>query len=243
MTAHFFVTPAQVEGDVVVLGEEDTHHLATVLRARRGLPTSVADGSGTVWRGVFDGVVDGAARIRVEHADHIPLERPQITVVHALPKQRKLDEVVQRLTELGVDRIVPVHSARSQVQLDERKAAKAVDRWRAVALAAAKQSQRPRLPVIAEVGEWSTAFPAPAVGVVPWEESTVGLREVLTALPPADEVVVGIGPEGGLTPQEVDATGLPHASLGRTVLRTETAAVVAVAAVRYHFGLMARSDF
>ena len=241
MTAHFFVAPDRVQGDAVLLGEEDTHHLATVLRARPGLEVSVADGSGTVWHGVFDGVTDGAARVRVERAEQIPVEHPRITVVHALPKQRKLDEVVQRLTELGVDRIVPVHSARSQVELDDRKAAKAVARWRAVALAAAKQSQRARLPVIAEVGQWTGAFPSAAVGVVPWEESTVGLRDALAALPPADELLVGIGPEGGITPEEVAVTGLPHASLGRTVLRTETAAVVAVAAVRYHFGLMARS--
>lgn len=241
MTAHFFVSPDQIDGNVATLGPDDSHHLVTVLRARPGLPASVADGMATVWQGVFDGVDDGAARVRLHTSVNVGIETPSITVVHALPKQRKLDEVVQRLTELGVDRIVPVHSARSQVELDARKADKAVTRWRAIALAAAKQSQRARLPVIEEVGEWRTAFCAGVPGVVPWEESTVGLREVLDTVAAQAEVVVGVGPEGGLTAEEIDGTGLPHASLGRTVLRTETAAIVAVAAVRYHYGLMERS--
>ena len=241
MTAHFFVSPEQIDGDVATLAEDDTHHLATVLRARPGLPATIADGTGTVWRGAFEGVHDGAARVRLEASEDVGIEAPLVTVVHALPKQRKLDEVVQRLTELGVDRIIPVHSARSQVELDARKATKAVTRWRAIALAASKQSQRARLPVIDEVGEWATAFPPGVPGVVAWEESTSGLRDVLDIVKADAQIVLGIGPEGGITPEEVAGTGLPDASLGRTVLRTETAAIVAVSALRYHYGLMERS--
>ena len=238
MTAHFFVAPSDVDGETATLDEDDTHHLATVLRARPGLPASVADGSGTVWTGAFAGLHDGRAQIRLESAVTVADDRPRITVVHALPKQRKLDEVVQRLTELGVDRIVPVTSARSQVEFDDRRAAKAVARWRAIATAAAKQSRRTRLPVIDDIGTWDAAFGGVASGVVAWEESDRGLRSVLDGVGAADDLVVGIGPEGGLDAEEVVRTGLPHASLGRTVLRTETAAIVAVAAVRFHYGLM-----
>lgn len=239
MTRHFFVAPERIdEGSTAFFDDEDTHHLVTVLRARPGAAVTIADGSGTVWTGRFEGIHDGVARVAlVDRALH-PRPSPVVTVVHALPKQRKLDDVIQRLTELGADRIVPVHSSRSQVELDERKAAKALARWRAVAVAAAKQSQRARLPDIAPVGDWSTSFAGPPVGVVCWEESRAGLRTVLDAFGAVDELTVAIGPEGGLTAAEIQSCGLPDASLGRSVLRTETAALVAVAAVRYHYGLM-----
>jgi 16S rRNA (uracil1498-N3)-methyltransferase len=239
VTNHFFVAPERIdEGSAALLDAEDTHHLTTVLRARPGAPVTVADGTGAVWSGRYDGPADGMARIALLDCTVHPLERPQITVVHALPKQRKLDEVVQRLTEQGVARIVPVHSARSQVELDERKAAKAVARWRAVAMAAAKQSRRARLTEIAAVGDWSTAFAQHGEGVVCWEESSTGLRTAMAAVGDVDALTVAIGPEGGLTADEVAATGLVDASLGTTILRTETAALVAVAAVRFHYGLM-----
>ena len=237
MTPHFFV-PGVAGADEVLLDEADTRHLVTVLRARPGLAVTVADGSGTIWTGTYRGQEDGSAAVALAQATVVEPARPAITVVHALPKQRKLDDVVQRLTELGVDRIVAVHSDRSQVELDERRAAKAVSRWRAVALAAAKQSRRARLPEIAEVGAWRTAFGSGVPGVVAWEESKAGLSSVLRGIADPASFVLGIGPEGGLTPDEVQASGLPHASLGRDILRTETAALVATAAVRFHYGLM-----
>ena len=238
MTPHFFVDPEQVADDRALLAPEDTRHLVTVLRARAGAPVSVADGSGTVWSGTYDGQEGGHARIVLGAGATWPRAEPAITVVHALPKQRKLDDVIQRLTEVGVDRIIPVHSERSQVELDDRRAAKAVARWRSVALSAAKQSHRPRLPVISEVGAWATAFEEGVPGVVCWEASTTPLAQALGAIVSPRRFVIAIGPEGGLTQAEVAACGFASVSLGRSILRTETAALVAVSAVAYHYGLM-----
>jgi 16S rRNA (uracil1498-N3)-methyltransferase len=236
---HFFVAPERVEaGAIAWLDDDDTHHLVTVLRVRPGAAVSIADGTGTVWEGRFDGLHDGSARIALVRSERVEPEVPTITVVHALPKQRKLDDVIQRLSEVGVARVVPVHSARSQVQLGGPRAAKALARWRAVALAAAKQSRRPRVMEIAPVGDWPTAFANGLPGVVCWEDSTVGLRAALESVGEARQIVVAVGPEGGLTPHEVDSCGLARGSLGRTILRTETAALVAVSAVRYHHNLM-----
>ena len=238
MIPHFFVDEQDPDAREVLLDAEDTRHLVTVLRARDGAPVTVADGTGSVWTARFRGATGEVARLALETRRVVEAPRPALTVVHALPKQRKLDEVVQRLTELGVHRIVPVHSARSQVQLDDRKAAKAVTRWRAIALAAAKQSRRARLPIVDDVGHWSSAFNADAPGVVCWEESTTGLREVLGKQREPATFTLAVGPEGGLTADEVAAAGLPHASMGPSILRTETAALVVAAAVSYHFGLM-----
>ncbi len=207
-----------------------------MLRRKAGAPVSVADGTGRLY----------ACRVRAAHADHVELAvdfveevappQPRIVVVHALPRQRKLDDVVQRLSELGIDALVPVHSERSQVRLDAARAAKARDRWRAVARAAAGQSRRARVLEVAEMGEWTTAFPGAARGVVCWEEATTPLHTAAEELVGAAEVHLGIGPEGGLTAEEVAASGLPAVSLGPNVLRTETAALVAAAVLLDRLG-------
>ena len=234
---HVFVPGAA--GGRAQLAPDDALHLTRVLRVGRGDPVSVSDGSGAVWQARV-ALADGEeVTVELGHRADVPRPRPEIVVVHALPKQRKLDEVVQRLVELGVAEIRPVHSDRSQVVLDEQRAAKAVARWRAVAYAAARQSRRAWLPLVADLGTWDAAFHDATAGVVCWEESRAPLQEVLAAVGRPERLVVGIGPEGGLTPAEIAAAGLPHATLGPTVLRTETAALVAVAAIRFQQGLMA----
>ncbi|MGI8575129.1 MAG: RsmE family RNA methyltransferase [Egibacteraceae bacterium] len=245
---HFFVAP--FGGDEVELTGEDAHHLVRVLRAQPGDRLTLADNSGVIASAVLRSVSpavrasasepvsgDIHVRARVTARRELPAPRPALTVVQALPKGRKLDQVVQRLTELGVERIVAVHSARSQVRLDGERAEKALRRWRAVALAAAKQSRRARLPEIVGIGEWEEAFSQVSDGVVLWEEARDSLRAALSGFD-ADELVLAVGPEGGLTTEEVATTDLPAASLGPTILRTETAALVGAAVVMTLTGRM-----
>ena len=240
---HFLIETDAVGDGSAVLDGEDAHHLSRVLRALPGDPVSLTDGCGTRW----------AARVRNPEGRHVDLEvldswrdpepRPALTVVHALPRGRKLDDVVQRLTEVGVDRLVPVTCARSQVELGEpERAARALRRWRAVAEAATKQSRRAWLLDVADLTSWGEAFAAFGEGVagaVLWEEATTPLREVLKGAADADRLVLGVGPEGGLEAAEVEAAGLPGASLGPTVLRTETAALVAASAAFTLIGRLA----
>lgn len=224
---HFFCDPPR-DSSVTLHGDE-ARHLATVLRAAPGDPVSLADNTGALYQARVVEVGEGVRCAVTDRYDPAP-PRPGLTVVHALPKGRKLDEVVTRLSEIGVDRLVPVHAARSQVVLRGDKAARVVGRWRSVALAAAKQSRRVRLLEIDDVGEWAEAFDG-AVGTVLWAQADAGLPTVLAGLPPADQLVLAVGPEGGLTVEEVAATGLPAARLGPTILRTETAALVAASVV------------
>lgn len=233
---HVFVSPDDVAGDRAVVTGAEARHLATVLRVRRGDAVSVADGSGAVYRGRVAAAAAGRVSVDLLEREVVPPPTPRLVVVHALPRARKLDEVVQRLSEIGVDRLLPVTSDRSQVRLEGERAAKALRRWRAVALAAAKQSRRPRLLEVAEVGTWREAFGAGARGAVLWEEASVPLRSVVDDLRDADEVVLGVGPEGGLTADEVAASGLPAVGLGPTILRTETAALVGASLVLHALG-------
>jgi 16S rRNA (uracil1498-N3)-methyltransferase len=204
--AHVFVDDVTAPA----LAPDDAHHLARVLRLRAGEEVTVADGRGG-WRlCVF---ADGA---RLEPAgDVVRVVAPAVavTIAFALTKGDKPELAVQKLTELGVDRIVPLAAARSIVQWDDAKATRNVERLRAVARAAAMQSRRAFLPVVEDV----TALAA--------------LDGIALAHPdggPLDGSVTGVavGPEGGWTGEELAAVP-HHVDLGPTTLRAETAALAA----------------
>lgn len=232
---HVLVDPDAVEGDRVVLDGEDSHHLGRVLRRDVGAAVSVADGTGRVWQGEIAEVGPPVVLALSVPVD-VDRPRPTLTVVHALPTGRKLDDVVRRLSELGVDRLQPVISARVENRPRGDKATKQVSRWRAVAHAAAKQARRAVPLRVDDVGSWPGALPETDAGVVLWETADVRLGVVLADLDAPEVVALGIGPEGGLTADEVAEAGHPAATLGDTVLRTETAAVAAGAVVLHRTG-------
>lgn len=232
---HVFVDAADCDADRVTLRGDVAHHLLRVLRRQVGDDVSVADGTGAVRHVVIRSIGTGEAQCEVVAKREVAPVHPRLRVVCGLLKHRKLDDVVQRLSELGVDEIVPAHTERSQVQLAGRRAQRARWRWQAVARAAAEQSRRARLPHVSQVTTWDHAFADVRHGVVFWEEAVQPLHAV--AFPAeAEQVTVGVGPEGGLTAEEVTTAGLPAVSLGRTILRTDTAGVVAPALVLHRLG-------
>jgi 16S rRNA (uracil1498-N3)-methyltransferase len=194
-----------------VLAEEDLHHLRRVLRLRPGAPLTVGDGRGR-WRParLGDGVEPTGP------VEEQPAPAPAVCVGFALVKGDKPELVVQKLTELGVDRIVPFRAARSVVQWDAAKAAKAVGRLRLVARAAAMQSHRPWLPEVADVADLRAL--APTAGVAMAERGGAQLGP--------EQTTVLVGPEGGWDDEEL-ALGIARVALARHVLRAETAAITA----------------
>ncbi len=209
------------------------HHLRAVLRVRTGEPLSLADNSGAVWQGrVQDLLTDGVVVGLDEHVD-IPPATPAVTVIQSMPKGRKMEEVVTRLSEVGVDRLVPVHSARSVKQLKGAKAEKARERWDALAVAAAQQSRRARLLQVETITPWPVRDVS---GVVLWEQATTPLSEALDELDGVEQIVIAVGPEGGWEQAEVADSGLHPVALGQGILRTETAGVVGAALVLHHLG-------
>jgi 16S rRNA (uracil1498-N3)-methyltransferase len=221
-----------VAGTEVALDPDAAHHLGRVLRLRPGAPLVVADGAGHE-AAAHLGV--GVVVLEADVTSSPPLV-PALTVAQALPKARKLDEVVRQATELGVDDVVPVAAERSVVHLDGDRADRAVTRWTAVARAAVGQARRARLPVVAPVTTPSELAASIAgqrllVAHVGAERSlAAALRD--HAEPPG--ITVAIGPEGGWSDLEVAtfvAAGGEVVGLGPTVLRTEHAAAAAVAVV------------
>lgn len=208
--AHAFVADL----DAPALADEDRHHLARVLRLRPGQTVTVADGAGR-WRQCTWGA-DGSLAVAGEvTAEAAPV--PAVTVAFALTKGAKPEWTVQKLTELGVEAIVPFVAARSVIRWDAAAARRHVERWRAVARQAAMQSRRAFLPEVGEV----TAF-ADVVAALP----AAAMAEPGGGPPSLDRPAVLIGPEGGWSPAEL-ACGLPTVGLGPTILRAETAAIAA----------------
>lgn len=227
-SAHLFVATAADLTDIVEVGGEDGHHLARVLRLRAGEAVTAADGFG-VWRPYRIADVTGTAGVHLQATGAVerePVPSRHLAVAFALTKGDKPDLVVQKLTELGVDRIVPVLGERSVSRPGPDRAGPAVERWRRIAREAARQCRRATLPVVEDLGPLAALAGHP--GLVVAERG--GLPVEALGVPPGDEVLVVIGPEGGLADPEVEALK-PWArlDLGPLILRAETAALASAA--------------
>jgi 16S rRNA (uracil1498-N3)-methyltransferase len=226
-SAHLFVPTAADLADAMAVDGEDGHHLARVLRLRAGETVTVADGSGA-WRPYRIASTAGAA-VRLE-ADgpgrREPVPTRRLAVAFALTKGDKPDLVVQKLTELGVDRILPVLGERSVSRPAPDRAGAAVERWRRIAREAARQCRRATLPVVEDLAPLAALSGHPGLAVA----ERGGVSAEVLGSPPGDEILVVVGPEGGLADAEVDALK-PWArlDLGPHILRAETAALAAAA--------------
>lgn len=254
MIPRCFVDPKDItksaDGLVVVIGGDDAHHLRTVLRLRPGDEVVVADGDGRDYPGTVAAFEEEGVRIvLLEPRPSMGEPRCSITLLQGLPKGDKMDWVVQKAAEIGITTVVPILMERSVVQLTVAKAERRVERWQRIAKAAAQQAGRGRIPVIDAVHSlrdalvrWRDKAPQGLL-LVPWEEERgTGIKRVLQDLAAAPkDVAIVIGPEGGLTDDEIALCrehGAFSCTLGPRILRTETAGTVVAALVLYEFGDM-----
>jgi 16S rRNA (uracil1498-N3)-methyltransferase len=225
-TAHLYVD--RLDDDVLVSGDEG-HHLVRARRLRVGEAVTAADGYGR-WR-TYVATASARGEVRLEALTglaHEPPLAPRLAVACALTKGERPELVVQKLTELGVDDVFLVRAARSVVRWDGDREAAALDRLRRVAREAGAQSRRARLPVVD--GPMSFADLTGADGLVVADRRGVTADEL--PLPSGESWTVAVGPEGGFDDEERELlAGAPMLSVGRFVLRAETAAIAAAAAL------------
>lgn len=236
------------------LAPDDARH-AKVLRLAPGEHIAVVDAASDYFECEVVAVGDGLPLVRIAQRGGERPAGPQVMLLQGLAKGDKMEEVVRHGTELGVAAFVPLACERSVVRLDAKKAASKAARWQAIAKSAAMQSGQPRIPEVAEpVGVRAAAemMTGATCVLVCWEEApeTARLSEAVqgalaaTGTPAADaRVAVVVGPEGGLTEDEVQALLAcnPQArlvTLGSSILRTETAGIVAPALALYELGGM-----
>ena len=225
----------------VVLDGAEGRHAVTVVRLAPGEDVVLVDGAGRRARGTVT-AVSGKDALDVDVVAVVdePEPAPRLVVVQALAKGDRGETAVETMTEVGVDEVVPWAAARCVTRWRADRADKALARWRSTAQAAAKQSRRARFPVIAPVAstdEVVSRLAAAAVAVVLHEEAAEPLASLLP--PSAGEIVVVVGPEGGITPEELAAFAAAGASayrIGPAVLRTSTAGTAALAV------LLSRTD-
>lgn len=248
MSAHrFFLTGPLADGveSPLELSAADVHHAVDVLRLRVGEQIDVVEPSARVWRVAVTQV--GADGVWGEVLREIPaVASPHVTLFQGVAKGEKMDAIVRQATEVGAERIVPVLTARSVVQLDARKRIDRGERWRRVAQAAAKQAKRTSIPAVADpitLREASGELAGYDGVIVVWEESAggPGIDAAVRSFAPEPDsrIALVVGPEGGLTAEEVEALGAlgaVSATLGPTILRTETAAVVALSLAVFALG-------
>lgn len=235
----FFLT-RPFAGGTLPIEAGDLHHLRDVLRMRPGSMIETVDPAGRVLHVRIDslgpkGVIGTALGVSGWE------RRTRLVLCQGISKGKKMDLVVQKATELGVAEIVPFLSERSVVRLGAAKAVERAERWSRVASEAAKQCGRPDVPrveVALTLAELEPFVGGAANAIVLWEEAAVPLRKRLEGMQRSSTAVV-IGPEGGLSRQEVqmlESWGARQGSLGDVVLRTETAGIAATAILAYELG-------
>lgn len=226
-------------GRRVALPPQAAQHVTRVLRLRSGAALTVFDGRGGEYAATLE--VAGRDTATVELGEHSAIEREsplRITLLQGLARGERMDWVVQKATELGVQRIVPVATARSVVQLDAERGTKRTDHWLAIAAAACEQCGRNTLPEIAAPLSLEAALreaSATDLRLALHPDSGESLRTVLGADVACPSVALLIGPEGGLDETEVALArqdGFRVVHLGPRVLRTETAGIAALAALQ-----------
>jgi 16S rRNA (uracil1498-N3)-methyltransferase len=227
-------------GPTVRLDGAEGRHAARVRRLAPGEPVRVADGLGGLADCVVESVERDALVLAVTRRRSVPEPDPALVVVQAPPKGERGELAVELLTELGADEIVPWAAERAIVQWHGDRAHKAVERWRRTAREAAKQSRRPRVPVIHDVettAQVTERIAGAACALVLHEAADASLSAL--PLPSSGPIVLVVGPEGGITDREMTAftsAGGRGVRLGDTVLRSSTAGAAGLAVVSDRLG-------
>ncbi len=238
----FFVEPSQIGEKEIVITGPDVNHIRNVLRMRAGEELLAADGQGSEYRCILRELQDSEIRAEICRKLSGSAELPsRITLFQGLPKSDKMDLIIQKCVELGVFRIVPVTTKRTVVKLDAKKEESRRKRWTAVSESAAKQSGRGIIPEISGVQSFREAVEEAGeldVCLIPYEkaENMARTREILSGIPAGASIGVFIGPEGGFEEEEVREAmeaGARPITLGRRILRTETAGMAVLAMLGY----------
>jgi 16S rRNA (uracil1498-N3)-methyltransferase len=229
----FLVPPGDLRAEVVTLSGPEGHHAAVVRRLRAGERADVSDGVGTLAEGIVTSVARDSVVLSVRSVRTVPSPEPRITVVQALPKGDRGELAVELMTEVGVDSVVAWAAERCVVRWQGERGARTLAKWRSSAREAAKQSRRAWLPEITGPATLSdvTKLVSPAACAITLEADAPAKLSTLP-LPERGEIVLIVGPEGGISPPERAAlteAGAIEARLGPTVLRASTAGAAATA--------------
>ena len=240
---HFFVTPEQVREDNIIIEGSDVNHIKNVLRMKVGEELEISDGDNKKYLCEIASMSSDEVCAMIKTELKVDTELPsKIYLFQGLPKSDKMELIVQKAVELGVYEIIPVATKRAVVKLDDKKASKKIERWQAIAESGAKQSGRNVIPEVKNVMAFKEAVQyAKSLDVllVPYElaEGMSETKALISAIQPGQSIGFFIGPEGGFETSEVEyaiENGAKAITLGKRILRTETAGLTTLSILMYH---------
>ena len=239
---HFFVERSQIHPESVTITGPDVNHIKNVLRMKPGEQVLISNGEDRDYLCRLTEISADAVEAEILEEREETTELPaKIWLFQGLPKSDKMELIIQKAVELGACEIIPVATRRSVVKLDKKKEENKVRRWNAIAESAAKQSGRMQIPEVKGVMTLSEAFSYSEgfdINLIPYEleEGMEKTREILGRIKPGMRAGIYIGPEGGFDREEVEAAvekGIHPITLGRRILRTETAGMAALSILMF----------
>ena len=239
----FFIEDENAAEDFVTIEGSDVNHIKNVLRMKPGEKIRVCTRNGQNYFCSISDITESFVRADILEKEAESTELPcRIYLFQGLPKNDKMEWIIQKCVELGVHAIVPVATKRAVVKLDEKKAQKKVNRWNAIAESAAKQSGRGIVPEVLPVMKWKEALEYARqldVKMIPYEKAAGinATKQLIASVSFGQSVGIFIGPEGGFEEAEVEAAkeiGAVPVTLGRRILRTETAGMTILSILMYH---------
>ena len=241
----FFVETDQIDvaGKSVIIRGADVNHIKNVLRMRPGEEVAVSNGiDGKEYRCGILALEEDCVRLELRFIKEDGVELPaKIYLFQGLPKADKMELIIQKAVELGAFQVIPVAMKRCVVKLDEKKADTKIKRWQGIAEAAAKQSKRGVIPTVAPVMSYAQAVKMASemdLKLVPYElaEGMEQTKQLIESVEPGQQIAIFIGPEGGFDPEEIriaTEAGIQPITLGKRILRTETAGFTTIAWLMY----------
>lgn len=240
---HFFVDKDNIQDKTIYIEGKDVNHIKNVLRMHIGEELSVGNGEDEdEYVCQIVALEDDRIECELMFVKHANVESPaKIYLFQGLPKSDKMELVIQKCVELGVTQIIPVATKRCVVKIDDKKAGNKVQRWQAIAEAAGKQSKRAIVPNIGQIMSFKEAIEYSKnmnVKMIPYElcEGMEDTKKLFDSLKSGDEIAIFIGPEGGFDTKEIELakeSGVTPISLGKRILRTETAGMAVLAWISY----------
>jgi len=240
----FFVEPSQIQDKKVIITGGDVNHMKNVLRMKVGEEIAVRNGvDGKEYRCGIEEFAQDQVICSLRFVKEEGVELPsKIYLFQGIPKADKMELIVQKAVELGVYEVIPVAVKRCVVKLDEKKARAKVERWQGIAEAAAKQSKRGVIPAVKNpmtMKEAAAYARELDVKLIPYElaEDMAHTKKIIGEIRPGESVAVFIGPEGGFEEGEISealAAGIEPITLGKRILRTETAGLTVLSWLMYH---------
>jgi 16S rRNA (uracil1498-N3)-methyltransferase len=238
-----YIPPERIVGEQIPLQSREARYILTVLRLGPGDEVTVFDGAGNEYRTELAEDDKGGMYLAIQEESRPERESPlQITLGQALLKGERMKFVIQKATELGIDRIIPLVTTRTIPLVEGEQESLRIERWKRIAQEAAKQSGRtmvPKIEAIHELADFLAEAQDAGTRIMLWEGEPTPLREVVRKIDAPAEITLLIGPEGGFAEAEVNAAqaqGFLVAGLGQRVLRAETASLSILSIVQHLFG-------